>query len=377
MGAELALTNIVTVSVAAAQVGVNEYNTSNLALFTRDTPNGSFPVAGYAFYQSPDDVGTDFGTDSATYKMALAVFSQQPNILAGGGQLIVIAFLSAEELADAITRMADVVQFFGIMQAEIDSQTYTLQAATVIQSLNKVGFFVFRDTADIATDGTIDLLRQGGFTKSRGLYYGGADDESALKMQAAYAGRALSTNFDGSNTTQTMHMKDLSTILPDPSMTQTILNAAEAAGADVYASFEGIAKVFCSGANKFYDQVYNLGWFVGALQVAVANVLMTVPTKIPQTEGGMSMLKSAARKVCEQAITNQYGAPGSWTLPNTFGNQQDFFDNILQRGYYIFSQAVNAQSTAARAAREAPLMQIALKEAGAIHSADVLVTVNA
>ena len=196
-------------------------------------------------------------------------------------------------------------------------------------------------------------------------------------MSAAYMGRALSTNFNGSNTTQTMHLKPLVTIQPDPTMTQTILGLALAAGADTYISLQGVSAVFTSGANQFWDQVYNLLWFVGALQVAGFNYLAQAGTKIPQTENGMDGLKGAYRVVCEQAVTNQYAAPGAWNSATLFGNPADLIANVAQRGYYIYSLPVSQQLQAARAARQAPIVQIALKQAGAVQESTVIVNVNA
>lgn len=283
---------------------------------------------------------------------------------------------SGETLAEAISRTQDLVQYFGIICTAILDQTATIDAATVIQTLNKIGFFVQILEAAVEDGGIIDLLRTGNFTQSRGLYYG-STAEDALSMMAAYAGRGLSTNFDGSNTTSTMHLKDLIGIQPDPTMTQTILNKCKDAGADTYVSIQGVAKVFCSGANKFFDQVYNLLWFVGDLQIAGFNYLATTSTKIPQTENGVQGLVGAYRGVCEQAVTNAYSAPGVWNSPVTFGNQQDLLDNVAQRGYYLYAAPIAKQSAADRAARKAPLIQIALKEAGAIHSSTVIVNVNA
>jgi hypothetical protein len=197
-----------------------------------------------------------------------------------------------------------------------------------------------------------------------------------LIFMASYAGRALSTNFTGSNTTQTMHLKALAGVQPDPTITQTILNTAIAAGADTYISLQGVPSVFCSGANTFFDRVYNLQWFVGALQVAGFNYLATTSTKVPQTEAGMDGLKGAYRSVCEQGVTNQYGAPGSWNSPTVFGNPSDLILNVAQRGYYIYSTPIAQQSQTNRVARQAPLVQIAFKEAGAIQSSTVIVNVN-
>jgi hypothetical protein len=51
--------------------------------------------------------------------------------------------------------------------------------------------------------------------------------------------------------------------------------------------------------------------------------------------------------------------------------------NIEEVGYYIYSLPVNQQAQTEREERKAPLIQIALKEAGAIHSSNVLVYINA
>lgn len=476
---DLELTNVINISVSQAQAGINDYNTSNLAIFSDEIPAVSFGSLGYAIYDSPTQVGIDFGTGSKTFAMANAVFSQQPNILAGGGSLVIVLLgvetqtltfsavaasgtfifnynghasaainwndtaaqiqakiramsgleevlvtgsisselltiqyagvygnialatitsnsvvtsgsaaititpaqtIAGETWATAITRTKDLVQYFGLMVnqtvAEI-GQADILAAAAVIQSLNKIGFCVSHTEADIQAGGIIDLLRTGSFSQLRGLYYSDPLALNDIVMMASYAGRALSTNFSGSNTTQTMHLKDLLGVQPDPLMTQTILNEALAAGADTYISLQGVPKVFCSGLNKFFDQVYNLQWFVGALQVAGFNYLAQSSTKIPQTENGIDGLKGAYRAVCEQAVTNQYLAPGQWDSSTTFGNQNDFLANVSQRGYYLFSLPIAQQLQSARAARQAPLVQIAGKEAGAVQESSVIVNINA
>lgn len=472
---DLSLTNVINISVAQAQAGVGDYNTSNLALFSHEPYDANtFGDDGYKIYLSPSEVGTDFGTDSQTYAMANAVFSQKPNILAGNGYLVIIPFVvevqtitpsavaasgsyklnfdgdvtsaiqwnataadiqtavrtltgledavvtgtlatvititfkgyygnaalitvsddtvetsapaavtltvaqgtAGETFATAVTRTEDLIQYFGLMATVILSQVDLLAVAAVVQALNKICFAVNNESASVEVGGALDLLRSGGFSQTRGLYYG-STDAASLVEQASYAARGLSTNFSGSNTTSTMHLKDLIGVQPDPSMTQTLLNKCIAAGADTYVSLQGVPKVFCSGENSFFDQVYNLQWFVGALQVAGFNFLAQSATKVPQTENGMDGLKAAYRNVCEQAVTNQYSAPGEWNSSTTFGNQSDFLENIQQRGYYIYSQPVAQQSQTAREARQAPLVQIALKEAGAIHSSNVIVFVNA
>lgn len=375
MTQQLSLSNVINISVSQTPTGLSNYNTSNLALFTTETPD---PTYTFKIYLDPTTVGADFGTDSVTYGMALAVFSQNPNILLPGGYLVVIPFESSETLAAAITRTAGLVQYFGVMSNQIEIQADMLAAAAVIQTLNKIAFFAQYDAATIASGGALDMLRTGSLTQSRGLFY---DDSSsagvnALNFQAAYASRGLSVVFSGSNTTLNMNLKQLATIQPDPNITQTLLTTAKTAGADCYVSLQGFPCVLSSGANDFFDEVYNLQAFAGALQIAYFNYLAGSATKIPQTETAMDGIKGALRVICDQYVTNQYLAPGVWNSPTTFGNQTDLIANVAQFGYYLYSTPIALQSQADRAGRAAPLVQIAAKEAGAINSGTVVVNVN-
>jgi hypothetical protein len=138
-----------------------------------------------------------------------------------------------------------------------------------------------------------------------------------------------------------------------------------------------VPKVLASGANEFFDEVYNLCWFIGEIEVAGFNVLATTSNKIAQTESGMSILKGAYARVCEAAIRNAYIAPGAWNSPDRFGDPEAMLRNIVEAGYYIYSLPVNLQDQPEREARIAPLVQIAIKQAGAIHKSNVLIYVNA
>lgn len=441
---------------------------------------------GYAAYASPNQVASDFGSSSKTYEMANAVFSQQPNILTGGGQLIIIlmkvsvwnlafsgiaasgtfvvtyngnssaainwddssiaiqakiqavpglsqvqvtgniinlslnialrgvygAGLAVTTGSDTLATSAPaaitiavtnptvgntigaqvsaslaIVQFFGVLINESCGTgqvipTADAQAlAAILLPLLKIGFLVTNSQSDLtAVSGIVAVMTAASFTNTRWLYYGDTSSvgvANALVMAASYAGLALSTNFNGSNTTTVLHLKVLNGVSPDPSMSQTILNLAVSVGADIYVSLQGVPAVFTSGANSYYDQVYNLLWFQGALQIAGFNYLAQTGTKIPQTEVGMDGLKNAYRAVCNQAVTNGYCAPGTWNSATVFGNTAQMLLNIAQVGYYIYSQPVAQQLQTARAARQAPLVQIALKQAGGIQSSSVIIAINA
>src|SRR6478609_346795 len=140
MTQQLSLSNVIQISVSQTPTGLSAYNTSNLAIFTTETPDPVFSD-GYKIYLEPTEVGTDFGTDSTTYAMALSIFSQNPNILLPGGYLVIIPLEVSETLAAAITRTSDLVQYFGLMSTQIELEADMLAAAAVVQALNKIAFF--------------------------------------------------------------------------------------------------------------------------------------------------------------------------------------------------------------------------------------------
>jgi phosphoheptose isomerase len=254
--------------------------------------------------------------------------------------------------------------------------------AAYCQANTKMFFYCSSNIADLQPGSGLDLVRQAAESLVRCFYYGNALLNGAAAQQtqifaAAYAGRALSTNFEASGSSTTMNMKQLVTITPDQTLNQTYLNQADAAGVDVYASFNGFSCLKTSGANAYFDQAYQRQWLVYALQTAGFNYLVTVGTKIPQTEDGMNGLKDAYIQILKQAVANGYLAAGLlWNSATSFGNRADLVRNVLETGYYIYSLPINQQTQAARQARQAPVVQIAAQEGGAIHSSAVIVAVE-
>ena len=89
MSTSLPITNIVSINVTFLPAGIGGFNVNNLALITSDpflsNPNGDT----FRTYVSLSQVGQDFGTSTETYQQATAVFSQQPNNIGAGGNLII------------------------------------------------------------------------------------------------------------------------------------------------------------------------------------------------------------------------------------------------------------------------------------------------
>lgn len=380
------ISNVVNISVITPPAGLAAYNINNLVCFTKDTPDVSL-TADYAVYSSSADVATDWGSDSSVYTAALQVFGQSPNILSGGGLFIVIPMLADEVLEQAITRASTLLYFGGCSHTFTLGVTgptgYTgptgpnleaLRAAAVAQANKKLLFLADSAVGSLSDGGLAYEVNDSSYQYTRVLHH--TDAAMLQKFIWAYASRGMCTNFSAVNSALTMNLKSLSGVTSDSGMTQTILNAAKAVGADVYVNIAGQPCVLSHGENEFYDDVYNLMWIIGALEVAGFNYLRQTGTKIPQTEGGMDGLKAAYRAVCRQAVGNGFLSPGAWTGSDTFGSPEDFIRNIADFGFYVYSSPVATQPSADRAARQAPIIQIALKYAGAIQSSSVIVNIN-
>jgi len=275
-----------------------------------------------------------------------------------------------ESLVDGIVRTEEQVSYTGIITDLLMEDAVITLTASAIQSRDMMFVHQFSSTEDLEpTTGICSIIKDSTQTKTRCLYY--SNVVTANLVKASYVGRGFSVNFTGSNTTMTMSFKTLANVVPDTEITQTIFVEAETAGADLYGDVQSAPLVVSNGANQFFDSVYNAIWFKLALEVAGFNYLKQTNTKIPQTEIGMDGLKGAYAKVCDRAITNEmFGASNQWN-GTTFGNQADMLRNIIDKGYYIYSQPIALQSQVDRDARKAPLVQIAGKESGAIHSSSV------
>ncbi|WP_413226585.1 DUF3383 family protein [Burkholderia glumae] len=188
-------------------------------------------------------------------------------------------------------------------------------------------------------------------------------------------GRLLTVDFNGNSTTLTLMFKQEPGIVAE-ALTSTQADTLQAKNCNVYVGYDNNTSILQYGVTPsgiFVDSVYNALWFRNDIQTAVYNLLYTSPTKIPQTDAGNAQIAATISSVCDQAVTNGYLAPGTW---NSAGFGALAQGQALSKGYYIYTPPIASQSQADREARKSVVFQIAAKEAGAIHSADIAVTVN-
>jgi hypothetical protein len=300
-----------------------------------------------------------------------------PDLLDAVGQTASGADNGEEQLKEAILRTIEKTYYFGAMFDEISDLPYSTsrlkETAQLMQSLDKI-LFVATNLKDRVTD-NFQAIADGGFTHTRCLFHGGSMEDSLI-FQAAYASRAMSVNYSQENSAITMNGKALSGIAADGSIDQTFYNTLAGAGTDIYGDF-GVPKVISNGANGFYDDIVNTLALKLNLQVETFNVLMSAPTKIAQTEDGMNFVKANLRQVLEKFVRAGVLAPGEWNSSTTYGNPEKHVASIRQLGYWVYSTPLAQQPQTDREKRIAAGTYIAVKFAGAFHSADLVLFVEA
>jgi len=298
--------------------------------------------------------------------------------LAAGSGAVTVAgeasdTLTAETKTAAITAIREAVAFRGFVFADSMSDADSTAIATWAQANGALTYDVFSDATNLEVDvtnpvWTIKLANQ---TNCRMLYSKVGD----RKLATAYMARMHTVNFAGVNTAITMNLKELRSVVAED-YTQTEITKAKTVGLDLYTTFKNVSKLLTSGANDFTDNVYNLLAFIDAVQTDAFNLLATTSTKIPQTNAGVNQLVDAVEKSCQGFVTSGVFAPGTWTSSDRFGDQEVFDANIEGRGFYVLAGTLADQSQDDRQARKAPVIQTAVKNAGAIHSADIIIFFN-
>ncbi len=192
---------------------------------------------------------------------------------------------------------------------------------------------------------------------------------------ASMFGRLLTTDFNANNSTITLMYKQEPGIVPE-SLTSSQADALQAKRCNVFVGYNNDTAIIQYGATPsgiFIDSVYNSIWFQNRVQTDVYNLLYQSPTKIPQTDAGNALIAATIEAACDAAVNNGYLAPGVWNSGGFGALKQG---DTLAKGYYVYAPPIALQSQADREARKSVSFQVAAKEAGAIHSVDILVNVN-
>lgn len=192
---------------------------------------------------------------------------------------------------------------------------------------------------------------------------------------ASLFGRFLTTDFNGNNTTITLMFKQEPGIVAE-NLSSSQADTLQAKNCNVFVGYDNDTAIVQYGATPsgiFIDSIYNSIWFRNRIQTDVYNLLYQSQTKIPQTDAGNALIATTIEAACAAAVNNGYLAPGAWNSGGFGALQQG---DTLAKGYYVYAPPIALQSQADREARKSVSFQVAAKEAGAIHTVDILVNVN-
>jgi len=280
--------------------------------------------------------------------------------------------LIAETKLAAITELFSQVKFRGAMFIDNPTDEESKTLAEWGQANDVLQYDVFDAPANLTVDpaNVVWDIKLSSLTNYRMLY----SKAGNRKLAVSYMARAHTVNFAAENSALTMHLKELSVAAEE--YTQTQVNQAQTVGLDIYTTIKLTPAILTSGANGFTDERYNLIAYVDFLQIDMYNLLKSTGTKIPQTTRGVNQLIDQAEKTTIQFVRAGVFAPGTWSSPDTFGDLDTFKRGIINNGFYWLAGSLAAQAQNSREARESPVLQGAVKLAGAIHSVDIIVNVN-
>ncbi|WP_211843399.1 DUF3383 family protein [Raoultella ornithinolytica] len=379
MAQGLPVSNVVNVDVIMSPVAATGRNFGALLILGTSTV---IPVTErIRQYSAIEDIGDDFGVDSPEYEAATIFFSQspKPTLVYIGRWSKTLAEGEAgavETLLQAVNASLQYTNWYGLAIADsadlVEADVISVAAAIEASSLSRI-LAVTTDDVNVLVAGNTDnigyKLKAAGYGRTFWQY------SSSSKYAAISAfGRAFTVNFTGNNTTITLKFKT------EPGVTYETLTTTQAAAIDsingnVYVYYANDTAIIQQGVmanGDFFDERHGLDWLQNYVQTNLYNLLYTSTTKIPQTDAGVTRLMTSVEASLDQAVNNGLVAPGVWN-GGPIGQIES--GDTLTKGYYVYAGAVASQAQSDREARKSPVIQAAIKLAGAIHYADVQINV--
>ncbi len=379
MAQGLPVSNVVNVDVIMSPRAASGRNFGALLILG---PSTIIPVSErIRRYSAAEDIGKDFGVESPEYKAAQVFFSQSPK----PQEVFVGRWVKTkgdseqatpETLEQAVNAMLDYTSWYGLGIADDedipDADWLKVAAAIESSSVSRILAITTSDEKCLQTASSDDLaskLKTAGYSRSF-IQYSSGNKYAALSA----FGRAFTVNFNGSNTAITLKFKQEPGVGYE-TLTVSQASALDAKNCNVFVYYQNDTAILQQGVmanGDFFDERHGLDWLQNYVQTNLYNLLYTSTTKVPQTEAGITRLLSNVEKSLDQAVQNGLIAPGVW---NGGDLGQLSSGDTLPKGYYVYAQPLDEQVQSEREARKAPVIQAAIKLAGAVHYADVQINV--
>ena len=343
---------------------------------TWDATNGNFWITSSS---TGVNSSVSFATGATTgLDISGLLFLLQPTPGVTGVAQYVVNGIAAETIETAVTTLCALTNLWYGLQiaattaiADVDY----VNVATIIQpqGVSRIFGVTTQEAAALLASSTTDLaalLKAGNYSRTFCQY-----SSSSPYASASLFGRAFTVDFDGSNTTITLKFKVEPGVVAE-TLTETQAAALTAKNCNVLVNYNNSTAIIQQGTmanGYFFDEQHGADWLQNAIQTDVYNLLYTSPTKIALTDAGVGQIVAVVTNDLAQAVTNGYVAPGVWQGPpiGALATGQ-----TLSTGYYVFAPPVATLSQGQRTARQAPVIQAAIKLAGAVHFSNILVSVN-
>ncbi|HBR2097285.1 DUF3383 family protein [Klebsiella pneumoniae] len=379
MAQGLPVSNVVNVDVIMSPVAATGRNFGALLILGTSTV---IPVTErIRQYSAIEDIGDDFGVDSPEYEAATIFFSQspKPTLVYIGRWAKTLAEGEAgavETLLQAVNASLQYTNWYGLAIADsadlVEADVISVAAAIEASSLSRI-LAVTTDDVNVLVAGNTENIGYKLKAAGHGRTFWQYSSSSKYAAISAF-GRAFTVNFTGNNTTITLKFK------VEPGVTYETLTTAQASAIDAingnvyvyYANDTAIIQQGVMANGDFFDERHGLDWLQNYVQTNLYNLLYTSTTKIPQTDAGVTRLMTNVEASLDQAVNNGLVAPGVWN-GGPIGQIES--GDTLTKGYYVYADAVANQAQSDREARKSPVIQAALKLAGAIHYGDVQINV--
>lgn len=358
--------NFVNVTVNLPAVGVvpQSFNTG-LIIGSSNVISTGTRVAQYS--SLADVLAAGFATNSAEYLAASLYFSSpsQPN------QLCVGRKGSGETSLAALTacRVANSLWYAAYDTTAADSDQAAIAAYVEALTAPFTQYFCQSSTSAVkaGTGGNIfETLKNSSYKRTHGLF------SSNANAVASIMGYAMGQTSNLANSRYTLKFKTMPGVTPE-SLTETQVTNIENNNGNIYIARS--SNMYEQGKNfsgQFFDEVIGLDMLSNAIQVAISNFLLSVPSA-PLTEGGVAQLRNVVSQACEQSVTRGFLAAGEWggspILSLATGD-------TLPSGYLVLSDAVNGLSQSDRNNRISPNLYACVKLANSIHSVVLKINVN-
>jgi hypothetical protein len=321
-------------------------------------------------------LGTTIGNQGTGYALA----NNLPTTTSGAGVGLTVDITAVgETLLQAVQACQQAnQQWYGFMCIGATDTDHLALAA--YSTANWQSLFYFASTADAAvvngTAGNIALQMQA--LKDRALLsYNttqGGTFPNNIYAAAAILGLAMGLNTATAGSAFTLNLKPLVGIAPEP-LTQTQYNTLVTQNCNTVGTFGAFIGFFASGvlpSGEFFDQILYRAMLVAQIQINLMNLLVSVP-KVPQTDAGEHQLIAQVDSACAFLASIGYIGPGIWNGAPVLGLATGA---PLPLGYLNQAPPYASQSPAARQARQAMPIYCTIKEAGAVHSVVVQVSVQ-